>query len=40
MIPIAILIVSIVGVGIYPSIISDMFVKGLEPIILSVEALN
>ena len=37
MIPIAILIVSIIGVGIYPSIISDIFVGGIEPI---VEALN
>ena len=35
-IPIAILIVSIIGVGIYPSLISDMLADGITPIINAV----
>ena len=35
-IPIAILVVSIIGVGIYPSLISDMLADGITPIINAV----
>ena len=40
MVPVAILVVAIISVGIYPSVISEMFSTGLEPIITSVKALN
>lgn len=40
MIPIAMLIISIIFVGIYPAFISDIFTLGLEPIVASVEAIN
>ena len=40
MVPVAILVVAIMSVGIYPSVISEMFSTGLEPIITSVKALN
>ena len=40
MIPVAILIVTIISVGIYPSFISDIFSDGIQPIVNSVEALH
>ena len=39
-IPIAMLVISILFVGIYPAFISDIFTLGLEPIVASVEAIN
>ncbi|MBR97028.1 MAG: oxidoreductase [Dehalococcoidia bacterium] len=35
-IPIAILIIAIIGVGVYPSLISDMLVEGITPILNAV----
>ena len=40
MVPVAILVVAIISVGIYPSVISEMFSTGLEPIVTSMKALN
>ena len=40
MVPVAILVVAIISVGISPSVITEMFSTGLEPIITSVKALN
>ena len=39
-VPIAMLIISILFVGIYPAFISDIFTLGLEDIVASVEAIN
>ena len=40
MFPIFVLIISIIGIGIFPSIISDMFSSGLQPIISNLQAIN
>ena len=40
LIPITILIISIISIGIYPSIISDMFSEGIKPITIAIEAIN
>jgi NADH-quinone oxidoreductase subunit M len=40
LIPITILVISIISIGIYPSIISDMFSEGLKPITIAIEAIN
>ena len=40
MFPIIVLVISIIGIGIFPSIISDMFSLGLQPIISNLQAIN
>jgi NADH-quinone oxidoreductase subunit M len=32
MLPVAVLVVAVIGVGVYPSVVSDVFAKGIEPI--------
>jgi NADH:ubiquinone oxidoreductase subunit 4 (subunit M) len=36
MIPVAVLIVAIIAVGVYPAFISDIFTIGLEPLVESL----
>ena len=37
MIPVALLVIAIIAVGVYPAIISDVFSSGIEPIVESLE---
>ena len=38
MVPVGVLVVAIVAVGVYPSVISDVFAQGVEPIVQFIQA--
>ena len=38
MVPVAVLVVAVIGVGVYPSMVSDVFAKGIEPITQFIQA--